>query len=513
MAVAKSCHPPNADDRVPASNQRDEQLLKLTLALFARLKHLHGLTKTSLRLVKGVAWGWALRGLPRAARTAALEARLESQRLRLTPRQLKLINAALEIDADSLEAPSLSPTVPGTRRQALGGIALRLAALVELAEGLAGIGDPQAESVAVCDDGAAVELLVRGSPSAERVMQRGPRSVALWNAFALRPIRGIGAAEELPGGSIAAIRPEEPMAEVGRRILQRLLEQLLSRLYGLAYLEDPEYVHEMRVAIRRLRAAIRVFRKAFADGLQRDRDELRKLADALGEARDGDVFLAFLEAYAAKGAKGEQRLLAGLIRSERRQRRTQARRLLQLCRAAEYQAYLGQLYERLRTPAGIDGGVAVTRKGKTKAVAGLAGKALSRGLEEVVSYGPRLTALPPARQHDLRIACKKLRYAAEFLADLYPPALAGLIEAMTGLQEHLGESHDADVYEERLTAYFHKRFAKPGDKAQQAFRTLRSHLKRRKRKDLAKAAGLWKALRAPGRLRALKKLVQAPVAG
>jgi len=515
MSVAVPLHPSNADTGGIPCRPADEQLLALATELFARLKHLHGLTKTSLRMLKAVALGWSLRDMSREARNEALLGRVTAQKVRLNRRQMGIVGAALDLDLSAVRPAADASPAPGTKKDALAGIALRLGALVQLAAGLQELGDPGVGHVQVFDDGAAIELAITGSTSAERIMAAGGRCTTLWNSFALRPVRGIGAAEagDSGGGSAFRLRSGEPRGEAACRVLQRLLEQLISRQYGLAYTEDVEYVHEMRVAIRRLRAAIRLFRKTFVGGLEAERDELRKLADALGGARDSDVFLGFVAEYARKGPAGHERFVEGLVRDEKRQRRAQARQVLKLCRSPEHQAFIGQLYERLRGPAGVDGGVALRIKSAAKPVATMAGKALGRTLDKVLAFGPRLRALSDTRQHDLRITCKKLRYTAEFLGDLYPGGLKDLVTATTNLQDHLGRSHDADVYQQRATTFFQKRFPKPTRKTRLSLAALEEYLRRRKRKDLAKAAAAWRAFVAPQPVRNLRKLLQAPAAG
>jgi CHAD domain-containing protein len=106
-------------------------------------------------------------------------------------------------------------------------------------------------------------------------------------------------------------------------------EEVFAHADGILDLEDPERVHDMRVATRRLRAALEIFEPCFSR--KRRRKALKRvkvLADALGARRDADVEIELLEGVAAE-IQGEDRealegLLAG-IRAEQRSANEQLR--------------------------------------------------------------------------------------------------------------------------------------------------------------------------------------------
>jgi CHAD domain len=96
-----------------------------------------------------------------------------------------------------------------------------------------------------------------------------------------------------------------PLAVAGARVMLEQLERIEAHQAGARSGDDPEDVHRMRVATRRLRAARRVFGPALADAspaldgstLERANAELKALADALGRVRDLDVFAAALREH------------------------------------------------------------------------------------------------------------------------------------------------------------------------------------------------------------------------
>src|SRR5688572_17902537 len=92
----------------------------------------------------------------------------------------------------------------------------------------------------------------------------------------------------------------DPMALGAARILEVRTAELREHSEGVLNTEDIERVHAMRVATRRLRAALEVFESCFPKPLKKAAlREVKAMADALGERRDRDVAIAFLEDFEA----------------------------------------------------------------------------------------------------------------------------------------------------------------------------------------------------------------------
>jgi CHAD domain-containing protein len=105
----------------------------------------------------------------------------------------------------------------------------------------------------------------------------------------------VAKAREIPG-----LTTDLPYGEVAARVLEVRTEELIEHSAGVLDMSDIERVHDMRVATRRLRAAIEVFRPCFPKGCAKAAlREVKALADALGERRDRDVAIAALERFAA----------------------------------------------------------------------------------------------------------------------------------------------------------------------------------------------------------------------
>jgi CHAD domain-containing protein len=115
---------------------------------------------------------------------------------------------------------------------------------------------------------------------------------------------------------------EAPFFVAAARVVGARAEEVFAQADGILDVKDPERVHDMRVATRRLRAALEIFapcfpRKRWRKALKR----VKAMADALGERRDVDVEIELLEGVAAElvGADREavERLLDGMREQQR----------------------------------------------------------------------------------------------------------------------------------------------------------------------------------------------------
>lgn len=207
---------------------------------------------------------------------------------------------------------------------------------------------------------------------------------------------------------------------------------------------DPEGVHQMRVAVRRTRAALKASDFENADELQ---GELKWLGTALGAVRDLDVQLEHLRGLAADFEPGEQaaveRLLKGLLLDRRRARQ----RLLGVLRSRRYTALLETLRGVTRTGPSSNGEAPVKKKQWAASLAEL----IKRPYRKLIKDADALGADPPDDDlHALRIRGKRLRYAAELAAPMGGKQVQKLIKATKDLQDVLGDHQDAVVAEQEL---------------------------------------------------------------
>lgn len=199
------------------------------------------------------------------------------------------------------------------------------------------------------------------------------------------------------------------------------------RLNEHAVLEqsDHEALHQARVAMRRLRGALTLFRPAIRQAsLERLRDELRWLTSSLADARDLDVFVAEHD---------------DLVRADRK-------KLLSAQRAAYDEVRAAIDSQRLRNLL-LDLVEWLTIGNWQKAdasapIAKFANQRLDALWEKVRQHASDLPNLDDEALHQLRIHCKKLRYAVEFLASLYGKDARKFTSRLEQIQDGLGSMND-----------------------------------------------------------------------
>ena len=248
--------------------------------------------------------------------------------------------------------------------------------------------------------------------------------------------------------------------EAAARVLEVRCEELLGHADNVLDVERIEGVHDMRVATRRLRAAIEVFWPCFpAEAPKAGAAEVKALADALGERRDRDV------AIARSGSSpnrcpiptGPGISLAGERvrgRAAGRERRPRPETSTPAQAGQPPRRVAAALAPRRPAEAGRRGGGEGEKVKKLDPAAPLAENAARIVLvriEELRSFAPR--ALDPDAaevQHDMRIAAKRLRYVLEATGFCFGRPAAAARRRAKEIQDLLGEVHDADVMLPRL---------------------------------------------------------------
>ena len=212
----------------------------------------------------------------------------------------------------------------------------------------------------------------------------------------------------------------------------------------------PEPVHQMRVATRRLRSALSVFRRAAESPSVADVDAgLKALGAALGPARDWDVFNAGIGAEIGRAFDPEQpegKAVARLLAATERQRQAgyeslrrfvaepEFRRLgIRLAALAAGRSWEREIHESARAITEMD-------------LHDFAAMVLTRRWKRMFRDGEDIEHLETETLHEIRLRAKRLRYAAEFFAAIFPQkATRRFIERLSDLQEQLGMLNDGAV--------------------------------------------------------------------
>jgi CHAD domain-containing protein len=227
------------------------------------------------------------------------------------------------------------------------------------------------------------------------------------------------------------------------------LQQIGANAEGLASGGDEEFVHQLRVGVRRLRSLLKFIAELNpSTPLRPLDDDLQWLARIAGVARDWDVFAAeTLAPITPQLAQPQLRRDMGRLKAR-------ATKLRSTHRAAVVEAVRSARATRMLFAVGAVLAVlaAESRAGApVPSARALAAATLAQRDRQLRKRSKRLRHLAPADRHRARLAAKKLRYAAEFFAPLYRGARATrYIDALGRLQGALGKLNDLATAERLL---------------------------------------------------------------
>jgi triphosphatase len=202
-------------------------------------------------------------------------------------------------------------------------------------------------------------------------------------------------------------------------------------------------IHQMRVAVRRLRAILSAFGKQLPECERRwASEELRWLADALGPARNLDVFETTLLAPAQRALKDDG-ALEPLMAEAERQRRAAYRKAARAIRSTRYTRLMLRLLRWFESCGWRkDDGAA----GLGRPIEVIAARVLKDRRRVARKRSKGFAGQSAEQRHRLRIALKKLRYGAELLASLYEGnAVERFVKRVKRLQDDLGRANDVRV--------------------------------------------------------------------
>jgi triphosphatase len=243
-----------------------------------------------------------------------------------------------------------------------------------------------------------------------------------------------------PDLGATAIPPDITAGELAFAVLRRHFAAFLAHEPGTRLGDDPEELHDMRVAARRLRAALSLFRAVLPARAERVRRELAWIARHLGEVRDLDVQLDRLAAWAT-GTGGIEPAALDEVRNRLHGRRARARRrLLRALESRRYARLVQSLTDLLR--GGPPRRLAAARAPATTVAPALLRRLYRKFRQAGDGLGETATA---AAYHRARIRTKRLRYAVEAFADLYGPPARVYARRLADLQDLLGRHQDAQV--------------------------------------------------------------------
>jgi inorganic triphosphatase YgiF len=215
---------------------------------------------------------------------------------------------------------------------------------------------------------------------------------------------------------------------------------------------DPDGIHQMRVGLRRLRAALSLF-SGIVEGAETNsiKAELRWLTGELGPAREFEVFLTQVVAP-VKLRNVRLQGMRALSRELAAQRTAAVERAQDAIRSQRFRDLLLNIAAWLEIGAWLAPKNALLRERGALAVERQAAAQLTRRWKKVREEGRLLTRLNPDARHKLRIRTKKLRYATEFFETTFPGKKISkrretFLSALTKVQDRLGDLNDIAVHE------------------------------------------------------------------
>ena len=354
-----------------------------------------------------------------------------------------------------------------------------------------------------------------------------PAAAHLPDRLEVRPVRGYQAQAERLAARLAALpgvttdeRPalEAVLASAGRRagdysgridvqltagmpaatamaaVFAALLATLEANVPGTIADIDTEFLHDLRVAVRRTRSALKLAGQVLPHGARaRFQPAFKWLGDLTTPTRDLDVYLLGLPAMTARLVGADPADLEPFGDHLRRSRRRAQRELARGLRSARF----GHLRRDWREV--LD--EAATAGRRRPAAAALAAGSITAVHRRVLAGGAAITATsPPESLHELRKRCKELRYLLEIFASLHAPGVAWrAVQELKGLQDCLGEFQDTDVQRGELRDFAVQMMDERAAPAQTllAMGEVAAGLARRQRRARAEFAGLFSEFASP----------------
>jgi CHAD domain-containing protein len=288
--------------------------------------------------------------------------------------------------------------------------------------------------------------LARKVPVQLAVKSKAGHGYALLTAEKAAPVKAVP----------VAFAPESNVQRAFQIIAKTCLHQLVAN-QSLMLAGGAEALHQMRVGLRRLRAAISLFSDMLTDPQTEVlKSELKWITGELGPAREFEVLLKDVARPVANSAHNEPGI--GFFSRELRQKRKIA---LARARAAVDSRRFRDL--ALDTAAWIETGDWTRNPNGTagmlrqRSFAAVAAEQLRRQWKKILKRGKCLDTLDPQHRHKLRIQAKKLRYAAEFFAPAFPRKKSlrrrkDFVTTLQKLQDALGELNDIRSERETVEA-------------------------------------------------------------
>jgi CHAD domain-containing protein len=309
---------------------------------------------------------------------------------------------------------------------------------------------------AVRDDPDAVRVLLSGKEAAA-LARRAQAEAALFESVERRSLLLIPKAtgrrtgeqdSRLPlpkPAKSTGLQPWDPIPEAGRKVLRRHFAEMIAKEAGTRTGSDIEDLHDMRVAVRRMRVALGIFEEFFSrKALRRHLSGLRRVGSVLGRVRDLDVSLERAEQFQGSLPEGERAGLAPLFRTWGEQRQKARAEMLGFLDSPVYGEFVAE-FNLFVSTTGADVRKRYRRGREPLLVRHAAPSMIYQMLAAVRAYEGVLAEATLEQLHALRIEFKRLRYTLEYFREVLGDPVVSIIQDIKTVQDHLGNLNDADV--------------------------------------------------------------------
>lgn len=254
--------------------------------------------------------------------------------------------------------------------------------------------------------------------------------------------------------SSIGLLPSQSLAKAGQKVLKHHFHDFLKQESAVRLGNDIEAVHDMRVAARRMRATLRIFKKGFTPSeLKFLTKGLRQTAHVLGAVRDLDVFIEKLTIYQHKFPLAEQVGLAPLSEYCDLQRNEARAKMLKYLESETYKKFKTKTAHFLNKDIQTDDSFSI--KPFPTQIQHVAPMLIYERYEALRAYEPFLMDASVELLHQLRIDFKYFRYTLENFHDILGSESGVVLANVKEIQNHLGDLNDTNVACRFLKNFLH----------------------------------------------------------
>jgi len=360
-----------------------------------------------------------------------------------TDKQVAMAAAAVILHSGDWRRYLQHPLVTQLRSAAR---SLKLAAILRVADALDHAHVQDGELLSVRHVGDCIHVRVCSAVYDGNVISADHKS-DLWREFLSVGIRF----DCLPrpcGGPLFAglVTGEDCVLSTARKILALQYRIMADKTAAAEVENDPEHLHDIRVALRRFRAALRLFRPHLeGSGARRLNRELRSLAVRLGPLRDHDVWLGFLRRKPVRDALAGSAEAQVYVARYTEERTVRLERLRSVLRGPETKRILRAMSYYFRAEPPFRGGAPPSQPFRPYVA-----RRLKKLLKEALAHDHLSRKASAEEAHELRRLIRRGRYWAEFAAPAFDPFMHTLAQRFKAPADALGDVHDMDVFAARI---------------------------------------------------------------